>query len=129
MKRKYFFGILLSLFLLCGGVYLLTADIEYIDFNNQLDDVAHATDINIHIGEVYGYDTLGANITIQYGVSNSSGNFAKTHEHIVYTDTAKNSKILGAADAAFDNMLRSSEDSLSGSVERPFNMASMVLLR
>ena len=97
MKRKYFFGILLSLFLLCGGVYLLTADIEYIDFNNQLDDVAHATDINIHIGEVYGYDTLGANITIQYGVSNSSGNFAKTHEHIVYTDTAKNSKILGAS--------------------------------
>ena len=97
MKRKYFFGILLSLFLLCGGVFLLTADSEYIDFNNQLDDVAHATDINIHIGEVYGYDTLGANITIQYGVSNSSGTFAQTLEHKVFTDTAKNKKTLGTS--------------------------------
>ena len=97
MKRKYFFGILLSLFLLCGGVFLLTADSEYIDFNNQLDDVAHATDINIHIGEVYGYDTIGADITIQYGVSNSSENFAETHTCSVSKDTTKNKKLLGTS--------------------------------
>ena len=56
MKKKCFFGILLSLFLLCGGVFLLTLEKSFHDNPFELKQTSNADDIVITIetGNLYG---------------------------------------------------------------------------
>ena len=62
MKKKYFFGILICLVLLCGGVFLLTSN--YINDNQINQEVTNASNANFHFNKVYGYNTAGVNFTV-----------------------------------------------------------------
>ena len=77
MKKKYFFGILLSLFLLCGGVFLLATNSfkanNQILINNQLS--ADNATITVEIDNVYGLGRQhisGATLNITVGIEKTS---------------------------------------------------------
>ena len=83
MKRKYFFGILLSLFLLCGGVFLLTLN-SFSNFNENQnldnENITSAVTITANLN-ICGRDKLGlrAQITVRTKSSlNLAGSTSKT---------------------------------------------------
>ena len=70
MKKKYFFGILLSLFLLCGGVFLLASK----NLNDQNVIEAADVDITCTYNSAYGYaGKLGATIQMEHMLSEADG--------------------------------------------------------
>ena len=87
MKRKYFFGILICLVLLCGGVFLLTSN--YINDNQINQEVTNASNANFHFNKVYGYNTAGVNFTVGIGKCDAGGNVAElASRSIKYSDSA-----------------------------------------
>ncbi len=78
MKKKYFFGILLSLFLLCGGVFLLTLN-SFSNFNGNQnldnENITLAYNNELYFDNVYGYPTAGVSFKIEIGYADQNGNF------------------------------------------------------
>ena len=76
MKRKYFFGILLSLFLLCGGVFLLLYENSNTNINyQQVKNFAEIAKLDIKTYYyVYGYGgKMGVDIKAQHLLCNENG--------------------------------------------------------
>ena len=76
MKKKYFFGIFICLILLCSGVFLLDANSNSINYNENLinEEVSNAkTDANFHFNGVYGYDTAGVNFEVRLARVDKTG--------------------------------------------------------
>ena len=94
MKRKYFFGILICLVLLCGGVFLLNANLLDKNSNQNITNkTANAVTITA-ILDFYGRYALGLSAHIYVGTINSIGWTGSTYSSHTFPATLSDTSSL-----------------------------------
>ena len=92
MKKKYFFGILLSLFLLCGGVFLLVLDNHSVSNEITINPQTNAATVSLRASvKAYGAKSgsLGTNFEVRFDVY-EAGN-KNIHDYEISSSTTEGS--------------------------------------
>ena len=92
MKKKYFFGILLSLLLLCGGVFLLVLDNHSVSNEITINPQTNAATVSLRASvKAYGAKSgsLGTNFEVRFDVY-EAGN-KNIHDYEISSSTTEGS--------------------------------------